>query len=89
MAYSPIEQGRLTEYPEVEDIANKHGVTPAQIALAWVLRQQGVIASPKASTLSHVQENRAALDVKLTAQDLAELDEVFPPPSGPESLEMI
>jgi len=89
MAYSPIEQGRLTEYPEIEDIADKHGVTPAQIALAWVLRQQGVIAIPKASTLSHVQENRAALDVKLTAQDLAELDEVFPPPSGPESLEMI
>ncbi len=89
MAYSPIEQGRLTEYPEVEDIADKYGVTPAQIALAWVLRQQGVIAIPKASTLSHVQDNRAALDVKLTEEDLAELDEVFPPPSGPESLEMI
>lgn len=89
MAYSPIEQGRLTEYPEVEDIADKHGVTPAQIALAWVLRQQGVIAIPKASTLSHVQENRAALEVKLTAEDLAELDEVFPTPNGPESLEMI
>lgn len=89
MAYSPIEQGRLTEYPEVEDIADKHGVTPAQIALAWVLRQQGVIAIPKASTLSHVQENRAALEVKLTAEDLAELDEVFPPPNGPESLEML
>lgn len=89
MAYSPIEQGRLTEYPEVEDIADRHGVTPAQIALAWVLRQQGVIAIPKASTLSHVQDNRAALDVKLTEEDLAELDEVFPPPSGPESLEMI
>lgn len=89
MAYSPMEQGRLTEYPEVEDIADKHGVTPAQIALTWVLRQQGVIAIPKASTLSHVQDNRAALDVKLTEEDLAELDEVFPPPSGPESLEMI
>ena len=89
MAYSPIEQGRLTEYPEVEEIADKHGVTPAQIALAWVLRQQGVIAIPKASTLSHVQENRAALEVKLTAEDLAELDEVFPPPTGPESLEML
>lgn len=89
MAYSPIEQGRLTEYPEIEDIADKHGVTPAQIALAWVLRQQGVIAIPKASTLSHVQENRAALDLKLTAEDLAALDEVFPPPTGPESLEML
>ncbi len=89
MAYSPIEQGRLAEYPEVEEIADKHGVTAAQIALAWVLRQQGVIAIPKASTLSHVQENRAALDIRLTVEDLAELDDVFPPPYGPESLEML
>ena len=89
MAYSPIEQGRLTEYPEVEEIADRHGATPAQIALAWVLRQQGVIAIPKASTFSHVQENRAALEIKLTEQDLAELDEAFPPPNGPESLEML
>ncbi len=89
MAYSPIEQGRLTEYSEVEEIADRHGVTPAQIALAWVLRQQGVIAIPKASTLSHVQENRAALEIALTAEDLAELDEAFQPPSGPESLDMI
>ncbi|MES2025306.1 MAG: aldo/keto reductase [Pseudomonadota bacterium] len=89
MAYSPIEQGRLTEYPEVQDIADKHGVTPAQVALAWVLRQESVIAIPKASTLKHVRENRAALDLQLTAEDLAELDDVFPPPDGPESLEMI
>lgn len=89
MAYSPIEQGRLTEYPEVEEIADRHGATPAQIALAWVVRQQGVIAIPKASTFSHVQENRAALEIKLTEQDLAELDEAFPPPNGPESLEML
>ncbi|MDO8306011.1 aldo/keto reductase [Herminiimonas sp.] len=89
MAYSPIEQGRLAEYPEIEEIADRHGVTPAQIALAWVLRQQGVIAIPKAATPRHVQENRAALDLQLTPQDLADLDDVFPPPSGPESLEMI
>lgn len=89
MAYSPIEQGRLTEYPEVQDIADKHGVTPAQVALACVLRQEGVIAIPKASTLKHVRENRAALDLQLTSEDLAELDDVFPPPDGPESLEMI
>lgn len=89
MAYSPIEQGRLTEYPEVQDIADRHGVSPAQIALAWVLRQQGVIAIPKASTPAHVQQNRAALEVQLTAQDLMELDDAFPPPDGPESLEMI
>jgi diketogulonate reductase-like aldo/keto reductase len=89
MAYSPIEQGRLTDYPEVQDIADRHGVTPAQVALAWVLRQEGVIAIPKASTPEHVRENRAALDLQLTAEDLAELDDMFPPPDGPEPLEMI
>jgi diketogulonate reductase-like aldo/keto reductase len=89
MAYSPIEQGRLTEYPEVQDIADRHGVTPAQVALAWVLRQEGVIAIPKAATPEHVRENRAALELQLTAEDLAELDDMFPPPDGPESLEMI
>lgn len=89
MAYSPIEQGRLTDYPKVQDIADRHGVTPAQVALAWVLRQEGVIAIPKASTPEHVRENRAALDLQLTVEDLAELDDMFPPPDGPEPLEMI
>ncbi len=89
MAYSPIEQGRLTESAEVAQVAAKHGVTPAQVALAWVLRQPGVIAIPKASKPSHVQENCAALDLKLTQEDLAQLDQAFPPPHGPESLEMI
>lgn len=89
MAYSPIEQGRLAHYPEVQDIAERHGVTPAQVALAWVLRQQGVIAIPKASRPEHVRQNRAALELKLTPQDLAELDDAFEPPQGPEPLEMI
>lgn len=89
MAYSPIEQGRLADYPEVENIAERHGVTAAQVALAWVLRQQGVIAIPKASRPEHVKLNRAALDLKLTQEDLDELDDAFTPPSGPEPLEMI
>jgi diketogulonate reductase-like aldo/keto reductase len=89
MAYSPIEQGRLAHYPEVQDIAERHGVTPAQVALAWVLRQQGVIAIPKASSPAHVRENHAALELKLTEEDYAELDSAFPPPDGPEPLEMI
>lgn len=89
MAYSPIEQGRLAEYPEVQDIAGRHGVTPAQVALAWVLRQPGVIAIPKASSPAHVRENHAALNLQLRREDLAELDDAFAPPSGPEPLEMI
>src|SRR6185437_3016789 len=64
MAYSPIEQGRLLEHPTVGTIAAKHGATPAQVALAWVLRHPDVAAIPKASTREHVRENRAALDLR-------------------------
>jgi len=89
MAYSPIEQGRLAHYPEIQDVADRHYATPAQIALAWVLRQEGVIAIPKASSVEHVRANHAALQLELTPEDLEELDAVFPPPDGPEPLEMI
>ncbi|MGB7481367.1 MAG: aldo/keto reductase [Burkholderiaceae bacterium] len=89
MAYSPIEQGRLAGHSLLAAIAAGHGITPAQIALAWVLRQPGVIAIPKAATPAHLRANRAALDVRLSADALAQLDAAFPPPSGPQPLEMI
>jgi diketogulonate reductase-like aldo/keto reductase len=89
MAYSPIEQGRLLGHSTLQLIAEQHGATPAQIALAWVLRQEGVIAIPRASKREHVQDNRAALDMKLTENDLQILDEAFPPPTRPVPLEML
>lgn len=89
MAYSPIEQGRLLSHPALSAIAKAHNATPAQIALAWLLRQEGVIAIPKAGRMSHVEENRRALDVTLSDDDLAALDRAFPPPSGPTPLEML
>jgi diketogulonate reductase-like aldo/keto reductase len=90
MAYSPIEQGRLLrENPALGSVAERHGATPAQIALAWVLRRDGVIAIPKAGTPAHVEENRAALDLRLTGEDLAELDGAFPPPEEEQPLEML
>ena len=61
MAYSPIEQGRLLDHPVLRAVAARHGATPAQVALAWVLGHDGVIAIPKAGTPPHVEENRAAL----------------------------
>jgi diketogulonate reductase-like aldo/keto reductase len=88
MAYSPIEQGRLLSHPEIRRIANRHQATPAQIALAWVLRAE-VIAIPKTGKREHVRENRAALDIVLTEQDVAELDRVFAPPTAKRSLEML
>ena len=87
MAYSPIEQGRLLS--KVAALARRRGVTPAQIALAWLLHQEGVIAIPKASSQAHVQENRAALDLTLTDTELTELDRVFPPPRRKTGLEML
>jgi diketogulonate reductase-like aldo/keto reductase len=89
MAYSPIEQGRLLDHAALQSVAARHGVTAAQVALAWVLRQDNVMAIPKASTPAHVRENRAALDLRLTAQDIAALDRAFPPPTHKKSLEML
>ncbi len=89
MAYSPIEQGRMLRHPGLAKVAARHGASPAQVGLAWVLRRPGVIAIPKAGRPEHVRENRAALDVTLTPEDLAELDSAFPPPRGPSPLEML
>ncbi len=89
MAYSPIEQGRLLRERMLTGIAMRHRATPAQIALAWVLRQRDMMVIPKSGTLDHVRENRAALDIELTEQDLGELDRVFPPPKGPRPLELL
>ncbi|HWQ38444.1 MAG TPA: aldo/keto reductase [Burkholderiales bacterium] len=89
MAYSPIEQGRVLDNRTLRRVAERHGATPAQVALAWVLREAGVVAIPKAGTLDHLRENRGALDVRLTRQDFAELDAAFPPPSRRRPLEML
>ena len=89
MAYSPIEQGRLLNHATLKAIAARRNATPAQIALAWMLRQDGMIAIPKAASEKHVRENRAAVDVVLSSDDLAELDKAFPPPKRKRSLEML
>ena len=89
MAYSPLEQGDLSRHPVLEAVARAHAATPAQIALAWVLRQPDVIAIPKASDADHVRQNRAALDLTLSDDDLAQLDQAFPAPRKPRPLEML
>ena len=81
MAYSPLGQGAILKHPTLAAIAARHGVTPAAIALAWVLRQPGVIAIPKAATRAHVDANAGALGVTLQPEDLAALDTSFRPPS--------
>lgn len=89
IAYSPVEQGRLLLHPVLTGIAHRHSATPAQIALAWVLRNPGVIAIPKAATVKHVQENFKSLFIRLTNDDLAELDRAFPKPRKKVPLEML
>lgn len=94
MAYCPLAQaGRLRDgllnHPEVNAIALEKGVSAAQILLAWVIRHPGVIAIPKASSIEHVNENAAALEVRLSAQDLVRLDAAFPPPGRKMPLDVV
>lgn len=89
MAYSPLEQGRLQGEPVLEKLAERHGVTPLQIALAWVLAQPGIMAIPKAINRAHIDQNLAALGIRLEEDDYALLDAAFPPPTGPSHLEML
>ncbi|MET9798251.1 aldo/keto reductase [Nocardiopsis alba] len=89
MAYSPIEQGRLLGDEVLGRIAEEHGASPAQVALAWILTDRNLCAIPKASRIEHVEANRAALDLRLTSDDLKALDERFPAPTGKVPLEIL
>jgi diketogulonate reductase-like aldo/keto reductase len=89
MAYTPLGQGSLLHDRTLAEIARRRAATPAQVALAWLLRQDGTIVIPKAARPEHVRENRGALDVALTDDDLAALDRAFPPPKGRSSLGML
>jgi diketogulonate reductase-like aldo/keto reductase len=89
MAYSPVEQGRLLKNSALQAIAQQRGGTAAQIAIAWLLQQEQVIVIPKSSSIKHIEQNYAALNLELSAADLEALDAAFPPPSERVSLEML
>jgi diketogulonate reductase-like aldo/keto reductase len=94
MAYSPVgnnraEQKQMFGNAAVKTVAARHDATPAQVALAWLLREPEVVTIPKALRPDHLRENRAALDIQLTDDDIQELDQAFPPPKRKVSLEMI
>jgi len=89
MAYTPLEQGRILGNRALADIAARHGASAAQVALAWLLRQDGMIVIPKATRPEHVRDNRRALDLTLDAADIAALDRAFPPPKGRTALGML
>ncbi|OPW96069.1 aldo/keto reductase [Citrobacter sp. A316] len=93
MAYSPLAQagrlrGDLLSNSVVNDIARTHNVSAAQILLAWVIRQSGVIAIPKAASVAHVEQNAAALEITLSVDELKQLDKAYPAPKGKTALDM-
>jgi diketogulonate reductase-like aldo/keto reductase len=89
MAYSPIEQGRLLHDQTLTTIAQARGVTAAQVAIAWLWHQDNVIVIPKASRIEHVEQNYAALDLKLSVEELSTLEAAFPAPTQAVPLEML
>lgn len=90
MAYSPVGQGRsLMQATSLAAVAARHDATAAQIAIAWGLRQPGLLSIPKAANPAHVRQNAAAAEIALTATDLAEIDAEFPPPTRKLPLAML
>ena len=88
MAYSPVGQGDLLRSRKLQAIAREAGATPAQLALAWLIRRR-VIAIPKASTAAHVRDNRKAADIALSARVVSTLAAAFPPPAHAKPLAVI
>jgi diketogulonate reductase-like aldo/keto reductase len=89
MAYTPIEQGRILGNAALREVARRHGVTPAQVALAWSIRAPGVLAIPRSGSPAHTRENAAAAAIELVECDLQEIDRAFPPPKKSRPLEML
>jgi diketogulonate reductase-like aldo/keto reductase len=89
MAYSPIEQGQLLGHAALRDIGKKHNATPAQVALAWLMRHDDVIVIPKVGSPAHVDEDLAAIDLLLSHDDFVALDRAFPPPRSAQPLDML
>ncbi|MEN0118471.1 MAG: aldo/keto reductase [Agrobacterium cavarae] len=89
MAYSPIEQGRILNNHELIRIAKAYQATPAQVALAFLLERDGVVAIPKSAKPERVEENRGATDLDISDEDWASLDAAFPPPTRKTSLAML
>ena len=89
MAYSPLEQGRLRSKSALGRVAERHGASLEQVALAWVLRREEVVTIPKAIRPEHVRANAGAADLVLTEEDLSDLDRAFPVPARDVPLETL
>jgi diketogulonate reductase-like aldo/keto reductase len=88
MAYCPIDRGRVAGDAALQQVAERHGATATQVALAWVMQQRGVMAIPKAVREAHLRENLASAALQLSAEELAAIDRRFPPPHAKTALAM-
>jgi aldehyde reductase len=88
MAYSPFDEGRLVHKSKLQRFAREHGMTAAQVALAWLLAHERVIAIPKTGRRMALEENVKALAIKFTPEQLHDLDSMFPPPERSAPLAM-
>ncbi|MEZ5923642.1 MAG: aldo/keto reductase [Hyphomicrobiaceae bacterium] len=89
MAYTPLGRGSVTTNPAVVEIAKRHAVSPSTVAIAWTMRDPNVISIPKSASIAHVESNRKAAEIVLSAEDLARLDTAFPPPRKAVPLDVI
>jgi diketogulonate reductase-like aldo/keto reductase len=89
MAYSPLDEGALIAHPAVTEVARASDATPAQVAIAWLLRRPGVCVIPKAAGEDHMRANAASREVVLDEAALRRLDAAFPPPTNKRALEVI
>ena len=89
MAYSPLEQARLLRSRPLAGFARRHGMTPAQVCIAWLLAQEAVIVIPKTGRRERLEENAGALARPLSGEQLEELDALFPPPAAAVPLAML
>ena len=89
MAYCPFDEGRILSDRTLMTIGRKHGVSSAQVALAWLLAKPGVVAIPKAGRPEHLDENVAATNLKLDAEDMEQIDRRWRPPAGKQPLAIV
>ncbi|MBI1853966.1 MAG: aldo/keto reductase [Planctomycetes bacterium] len=80
MAYSPLAEGKLRPSAALKKVAVRHDVSPYAVAIAWTIREDGIVTIPKAGSVEHVRDNAAAATLRLTPTDVAELDAAHPTP---------
>lgn len=94
MAYCPLAQAgmlqkKLMDHPALDGIARNHRASVFQILLAFVLQKEHTVAIPRSGKSAHVQENADAMDIRLSAQELSELDQAFPAPGHKTYLDIV